>query len=196
MLRIVGDEAAKSNVPSFSYARPKGLLGTLIIPLTRWLRAINAERYMKPARRHLDIGCGDGYFLRRSKCKERFGLDRLWGDEVKDKLNFSDNYFDYVTLLAVIEHIGSPQKLISEIARVLKPNGILIITTPLKTAEGLMKMYAKEIETNHVFYCDLPKMEDLVKQDFVIQDYHRFLFGFNQIFYMIKLSRDKMGSAT
>ena len=84
-------------------------------------RAVNIERYMGEGERHLDIGCGDGYFLRRSKCPERIGLDRLLCDDIDDHLDFLDHHFDYVTMLAVIEHIEEPRRLLAEIARVLSP---------------------------------------------------------------------------
>lgn len=75
-------------ISNLGYASSYGVLGRNILRFTRWLRAVNAEKYMKIEERHLDIGCGDGYFLRRSKSRERFGLDMLLGDEIKDKLDF------------------------------------------------------------------------------------------------------------
>lgn len=51
------------------------------------------------------------------------------------ELPFSDNYFDVITSMETLEHI--PQKLqekcIEEFHRVLKPNGLLIISTPNKS---------------------------------------------------------------
>jgi SAM-dependent methyltransferase len=47
-----------------------------------------------------------------------------------DKLPFNDNSFDVVLLLEIIEHfIIDPVFSLKEIARVLKPNGVLILTT-------------------------------------------------------------------
>jgi len=45
-------------------------------------------------------------------------------------LSFSDNEFDYVVSDQVLEHIkGSPQQAIDETYRVLKPGGLMILTT-------------------------------------------------------------------
>lgn len=142
MLKIT-EECELGNTPKpFSYAAGWNLWTRYVLPITRWLRAINAEKYMNARQRHLDIGCGDGYFLRRSKCNERYGLDKLIGDEVNDTLDFPYNYFDYVTMLAVIEHLFQPEELISEIWQVLKPDGKLIITTPKKADEFLILLYS------------------------------------------------------
>lgn len=47
------------------------------------------------------------------------------------EIPYEDEAFDVVTLLAVIEHLpDSPSKLMSEIRRVLKPGGTLIVDTP------------------------------------------------------------------
>ncbi len=85
-----------------------------MLRLTRWPRAVNLERYRDDGECHLDIGCGDGDFLRRSKCRERIGLDRLLGEDIDDHLDFPDDHFDYVTMLAVIEHIDHPGRLLAE----------------------------------------------------------------------------------
>jgi len=42
---------------------------------------------------------------------------------------YSDNHFDIITLFEVIEHLTDPVDLISEITRILKPGGILLIGT-------------------------------------------------------------------
>ncbi len=146
-----------------------------MLRLTRWLRAINVERYMGEGERHLDIGCGDGYFLRRSKFRERVGLDRLLGDDIRDHLDFPDNYFDHVSALAVIEHIDDPRQLLAEIARVLSPGGRLVLTTPKRAAEPLIHLYVRDIDEQHSMYFDRPGMERVVGD-------HTFGLGLNQAF--------------
>jgi len=42
---------------------------------------------------------------------------------------YPDNHFDIITLFEVIEHLTDPVGLVSEIARILKPGGILLIGT-------------------------------------------------------------------
>ena len=51
---------------------------------------------------------------------------------VEDALNlsFPDNHFDLITSVDVIEHVGQPERMIEEVQRVLKPDGIALITFP------------------------------------------------------------------
>jgi len=98
----------------------------------------------------LDIACGTGYgsiVLCRSGAKEVIGVDisdeainfaraeyRMNGLEyrVGDVLdiNFPQNYFDVITCFETIEHVRSQEKAFAELHRVLKPEGLLIISSP------------------------------------------------------------------
>lgn len=65
--------------------------------------------------------------------------------EKNQLLPFKENFFHVVTMLAVIEHI-QPQNVFSllcETKRVLKPNGIIILTTPAAWTDRLLRTMAK-----------------------------------------------------
>ena len=47
------------------------------------------------------------------------------------KLSFKDNVFDAILCYHVLEHIEDDKKAISELFRVLKPNGWAILQTPI-----------------------------------------------------------------
>ena len=106
-------------------------------------------------KRVLDVGCGDGdlLFKLQDNFKELYGIDiaqnrilraqkKAKKQKVKRKyifkqvdvdksgLPFKDNYFDVITCVALLEHIFDPYFVIEEIARTLKPNGILILLVP------------------------------------------------------------------
>ncbi len=181
---IVITEKGMTGTPiePFGYVQQIRFGARPMLRLTRWLRAINVERYMGEGERHLDIGCGDGYFLRRSKCRERIGLDRLLGDDIDDHLDFPDDHFDYVTMLAVIEHIDDPRRLLAEIARVLSPGGRLVLTTPKRAAEPLIQLYVRDIDEQHSMYFDRPGMECVAGDLFDVVGYHTFSLGLNQAF--------------
>lgn len=65
--------------------------------------------------------------IRKEKLQDRAQL--IKGD-VDDKLPFDDNTFDAVLCIAVLEHIFDPLFVLSEISRVTKPGGILVVEVP------------------------------------------------------------------
>lgn len=90
----------------------------------------------------LDIGCADRWVERQlpPRC-EYIGLDylatgkymyRSQPDIFADasSLPLADNSVDTVVLLAVAEHLRYPQAALSEISRVLRSNGKLLLTMP------------------------------------------------------------------
>jgi len=94
----------------------------------------------------LDIGCSTGLFLNMAKKSgwETYGIDinekaieyakTKYNLNVKaqdlETSNFPSNYFDVVTLFDSIEHMPNPLFALREAYRILKPNGLLLITTP------------------------------------------------------------------
>jgi ubiquinone/menaquinone biosynthesis C-methylase UbiE len=109
-----------------------------------------AEIFQKfSGQRFLDIGCGDGdisLLLKESMgAQEAFGVDiaqravelanqkgikAFLVDIDNQPLPFEDNYFDAIYCGEVIEHVFDPDNLLLEINRVLKPNGLFVLTTP------------------------------------------------------------------
>jgi len=105
-----------------------------------------ASPVLKGGDRILDVGCGDGQFFIYIKDKFR----EFYGAEITEEaagiaqkkglllslmdlnlsLSYKDNTFDAVTCLDVIEHLLDPHLLLSEIYRVLRPGGQLVLTTP------------------------------------------------------------------
>lgn len=94
----------------------------------------------------LDAGCGTGWFSRRASDRGarvvsldigpnllrevRKKTDSMLVAGTSMKLCFPDGTFDCVVSSEMLEHTPSPETAFRELARVLKPGGILIITTP------------------------------------------------------------------
>ena len=98
---------------------------------------------------HLDFGCYHGVFLNslnRKSVRRSVGVD-ISGDAVEKAkilfpelevihilrttpLPFDDNMFTSITVLDVLEHVDEQDALIDELYRVLKDNGVLILTVP------------------------------------------------------------------
>jgi SAM-dependent methyltransferase len=172
---------------SAAYYRGKGWRARLIMPFTKWCRAVQVEAFMAPKDRHLDLGCGDGYFLKRSPCRDCWGMDAIYGDCFEDTLPFPNDFFDYVSMLAVLEHLKSPAQIFREVYRLLKPGGKFIFTTPKSKGEWLMHLYAGQEELDHHHYYDREAVLDLSRGLFSLERARTFLLGLNQVFSLEKI---------
>ena len=141
--------------------RGKGLLE----PLLADLRAQKANKLIPAMLRQgriLDIGCGTyPYFLAHTSFAEKFAIDQIplpehtaselriesftLDLEQQPRLPFADDFFEAVTLLAVVEHLDPSlmAMLFKEVYRALKPGGLVILTTPAAWSDGLLKMMAR-----------------------------------------------------
>ena len=100
----------------------------------------------------LDVGCGEGlltnftvaqpYVDRRRIVGVDPSFDLLsfashwhtpshWVHSLGEHLPFKDGIFDCVVAAELIEHVIDPDTLIEECKRVLKPMGLIVLTTPL-----------------------------------------------------------------
>jgi len=154
--------------------------------LTKKMRADQALTFISPANVHVDIGCGrDKYLLKRSPCSVKIGYDQQLQTPISDEIPLESKTVDYITMLAVIEHLELSLKLIEECSRVLKDDGRLILTTPKEKGLWLMKLYdpgfAKR-EGAHLYHFDHQSMTFLLNDFFDIEYYKTFELGFNQLF--------------
>lgn len=80
----------------------------------------------------LDLGSGDQFIAPCLKARgaDYVPIDYDQADFNVDSLPFPDKNFDIVISLAVIEHITNVSNYMTEIYRILKPGGILYISTP------------------------------------------------------------------
>lgn len=98
----------------------------------------------------LDIGCGFGESLGYYKARgcEAWGVEadenisrvaKEYGYKVHvglfDPSIYDVDFFDYITMNQVIEHVTDPVTTLQGVARILKPGGIVVLSTP--NASGL-----------------------------------------------------------
>ena len=100
----------------------------------------------KPTGNFLDIGTNMGFFLRNARNREwhLYGIEpspslseiakRYFGLNVKtaflEDAGLENNFFDVVTMTDVFEHIPQPGRILKEVHRILKQDGILFIKVP------------------------------------------------------------------
>lgn len=109
-----------------------------------WLKQSKTINKLYPkGGRILDIGCNAGhflYFLKGNWEKHGVELSQYAANIAKNKnleifngyledAKYSSDYFDVITLYAVIDHVEYPSELLDAIKRVLKHNGLCVIMT-------------------------------------------------------------------
>jgi len=89
----------------------------------------------------LDIGCSQDDFSTDLENLEAFGLDiedsNFYDKDHFEKVNldtnklpYKDETFDFIVAGEVLEHLKRPFETIEEMGRVLKPGGVMYISTP------------------------------------------------------------------
>ena len=130
----------------------------------------------------LDVGCGLGYFIdgvRKNSAWEVYGVEfsesaveyarRELGLDVRQGdlsgAGFPENFFDYVQIRNVLEHVTDPNGLLRECRRILKPGGRLHLFVPNGTVDSLdLIRYAREegrpalSKSGHVFFFPAPTL--------------------------------------
>lgn len=152
--------------------------------ITKRYRAYQAKTFIDDEKNKslLDVGCGDGYFLSKLLFIDKIGIDKSLGDDAEEYIKRCDKNFDYITMLAVIEHFNNPFEILEGCRRILKENGLVIITTPKQSAEKFMKLYAKNID--HKRYFVKSDFESL--EGYKMIHFSTFIFGLNQLIVLKK----------
>lgn len=116
----------------------------------RFTKTIEELRKIVHASMILDIGCGDGFFT--NELTYIFPKSKVYGMDIskkaikkasikykkikfvfgnsEEKLPFPKNCFDLIFCGEIVEHIVDIDKFFIEIRKVLKKDGLIIITTP------------------------------------------------------------------
>lgn len=124
----------------------------------------------KSGGRLLDIGCATGLFLDEARqagwqtagvelsrwaagvAREKFKLAVFEG--LLEEAKYPARHFDAVVMMDVIEHLPDPRGALMEIGRILKPDGILCVSTPDigSFVSRLLKAKWWGVRLAHIFY--------------------------------------------
>ena len=154
----------------------------------------------------LEIGSGEGYGIRElvDKSDKYIAIDKYAtkiNPEIKNSKNITfiecevpplkdidDNCIDYVVTFQVIEHIFDDKYFLSEIKRVLKKNGKLILTTPNKKMSLSRNPW-------HIREYTIREMTDLLT-DFFSDTKVMGVFGNEKVMKYYKKNRDSIQKIT
>jgi 2-polyprenyl-3-methyl-5-hydroxy-6-metoxy-1,4-benzoquinol methylase len=181
-------------------------------PHLRKKRAVIARKYARGA--ILDVGCGPAeivHYLHSGQCTRYVGIDAnsdmierlrrryrslsfFLVDVDNDDLPpiVSKSKFDTILLIAVVEHLRSPERILRKASALLKNDGRLIITTATPFGELIHNIFAvigltsKEAVKEHrraarssYSYQDLFDLSML--SGFEVEVHRRFELGLNQL---------------
>lgn len=106
---------------------------------------IGLARNWAPTGRFLDVGCGAGFLMSLAQRAgyETEGIEltadrhamasKVTGSVIHDQpvedLRLSADAYDVITLINVFSHLSEPSRTLSELARILRPGGILVLAT-------------------------------------------------------------------
>lgn len=123
----------------------------------------------------IDIGSGSGRFINDAQ-REFFSLDisqknnssnaiKIEGDILHAP--FRSGSFSLITLSQILEHTSSPEDVVSEMSRILKPGGILLITVPFN--EHIKKhlcIHCNNLtpENAHLHSFDIEKLSSIAQE--------------------------------
>ncbi len=143
----------------------------------------------------LDLACGEGYgsYFLSGHAKSVIGIDisaesiahanseyrslnlnYLQGDATN--LSLQNQSFDVVVSFETIEHLAEQNEMLAEIKRVLRPNGILIISSPNRPVYSEENAFHNEF---HVKELDFNEFDELLRKQFNSVNYYgqRLLIG-------------------
>lgn len=151
-----------------------------------WHRYLIAREYVA-GKRVIDIPCGEGYgsHLLAGRADSVIGTDiavdavaHASARYVKDNLEYvaanctaisePDASFDVIVSFEMIEHIYEQEAFLKEVARLLKPDGLFIISSPNRPEYSDRTGYKNEF---HVKELDRPELKSLLDAHFPAQQW-------------------------
>ena len=133
---------------------------------------------LKLIKNWLDVGAGLGSLveevsrydidvsgLEPSKALASAGIELGRDLIIGDLITLSNQKYDVVSLLDVVEHVANPMEFVTQIASKISPGGYLVLTTPDKgsLAAQIMKNSWWHIRPAHVGYFDKSTISNLLE---------------------------------
>lgn len=149
--------------------------------MRKFITALKATH--PPPARLLDVGCAYGYFVELALRAgyDAYGIDPSSHAAAKAKsrfngritegtigsVKFPDSHFDVITMLDVVEHLSDPRADLRRAARLLTPDGMILIATgdtESLTAKLLGRRWTFYIPPQHLHFFHKTTMTELLGQ--------------------------------
>lgn len=189
-----------------------GMHGGDITPIDAWLketewddeRRFEMIKTMLPNKRLLDFGCGAAGFLQKAQslAASVTGIElearvrEYWAGRINiaPSVEAAGGGYDIVTAFHVVEHLSDPRTMLKSLARLLHPNGRMIVEVP-SAEDVLLTLYDCEAFqrftywSQHLFLFNAGTLETLSHQAglriVAIQHYQRYPLS-NHLYWLSK----------
>lgn len=173
-----------------SYHYDKRRLPESALPWVAADRARKLQRFVRPDDVVVEIGVGAGWNLRSLACRRRIGQDVAdfladdLGDQgiefVGDPGALDDGLADVVVCHHVLEHVPSPLDTLTEIRRVLRPGGTLLLFVPYEV-QRQFRRYDPAEPNHHLFAWNPQTLGALVDEaGFAVDDAGLGQYGYDR----------------
>jgi len=172
----------------------------ILSPFLKNQRYKITSKEIESKRKVLDIGCGKGDLKNRLIDCDYFGIDlkKRWPTDSKNLFicdisktipkQLTNEKFDCIVALAIIEHLKEPKKFLANIKTLLAPSGKIILTTPHPLGRKIhdfgakIGIFSKEAAEEHEKFLARDDFIKLSKENNLrVTKYKRFLLGLNQL---------------
>ncbi len=147
----------------------------------------------------IDVGCANGALLdlllkfqfdtqyvgidirqdEIEKLKAKYPNQEFYCQDVEKEFSINKK-FDYIIMLAMIEHSDNPYQCLKYLNTFLKKNGRIFITTPIKMSPVIEKVWGGLSPGEHKFYFNYSKLQKIAESLKMQLSYEKFQWGLNQ----------------
>jgi 2-polyprenyl-3-methyl-5-hydroxy-6-metoxy-1,4-benzoquinol methylase len=148
------------------------------------------KKWMGENKKVLDMGCRDGiltrHFIEKNEvtgldidqlaleaCREKLNIETKWAD-FSLQIPIPTSSFDVVVAGEVIEHLPYPEITISEISRILKPEGLFIGSVPnsyhIKNRLRVLKGRLIDYDQTHLRAYNVMLLRQYLEKKFIIEE--------------------------
>ena len=148
------------------------------------------KKWVGKNRKVLDMGCRDGILTRHftdqnevtgldidklalEACKKNLNIETIWAD-FSLQIPLPTSSFDVVIAGEVIEHLPYPEITVSEVSRILKPEGLFIGSVPnsyhLKNRLRVLKGRLIDYDQTHLRAYNVMLLRQYLEKEFVIEE--------------------------